>query len=444
VSSPLPIDEALPALHAALASRAVAVLEAPPGAGKTTRVPIALLDAAWLHGARIVMLEPRRLAARAAAQYMARTLGERVGETVGYRVRGETRVSAATRIEVVTEGVLTRLLAHDPTLDGIGAVLFDEFHERSLNADLGLALALQTQALLRPELRLLVMSATLDGDAVARLLADDAGDAPVVRSHGRMFTVHTEYRAPRAQERLEAHVSRVVREAVAAHEGDVLVFLPGAREIRRTGELLGALTDPRGTPVQVHELFGMLALGAQDAAIAPAPAGTRKVVLSTAIAETSLTIEGVRVVVDAGRARVPRFDARMGLTKLDTVRVSRAGADQRRGRAGRVAPGTCYRLWDAHEDAMLVPRTRPEILDADLAPLALELADAGIADAAGSTCPPRADSRRRARCSAGSARSTPRGASCRTAARCSRCRCIRGSPTCCCSPSATDWARWAP
>ncbi len=379
----LPIDDVLPALHDALATRAVAVLEAPPGAGKTTRVPLALLDAAWLGNARVLMLEPRRLAARAAAQYMARTLGEPVGATVGYRVRGESRVSARTRVEIVTEGMLTRLIAADPTLDGIGAVLFDEYHERSLAADLGLALTLHTQALLRPELRVLVMSATLDGDAVARLLADAHGAAPVIRSHGRLFPVTTHHRAPRPQERIEAQVSRVTREALAAHDGDVLVFLPGAREIRRTAELLrpaaDAMTDPR---VLVHELFGMMSLAAQDAAIAPAPADTRKVVLSTAIAETSLTIEGVRVVVDAGRARLPRFDARIGLSRLDTVRASRAAADQRRGRAGRVAPGVCYRLWDEHEEAMLPPRTRPEILDADLAPLALELADAGVHDAA--------------------------------------------------------------
>ncbi len=375
----LPIDEVLPALHLALAARSVAVLEAPPGAGKTTRVPPSLLPAPWLDGQRVLLLEPRRLAARAAAQFMARTLGESVGGTVGYRVRGESRVSPGTRIEVITEGILTRQLAHDPTLDGVGAVLFDEFHERSLAADLGLALTLQTQSLLRPALRVLVMSATLDGDAVARLLADSAGDAPIVRSTGRMFPVHTHHRPPRPQERLEAHVSRVVREAVAAHDGDLLVFLPGAREIRRVGESLASLeTAVESSRVRVHELFGMLSLSAQDAAIAAAPNGERKIVLATAIAETSLTIEGVRVVVDAGRARIPRFDARVGLTRLDTVRVSQAAADQRRGRAGRVAAGTCYRLWDQHEDAMLLPRSRPEILDADLAPLALELADAGV------------------------------------------------------------------
>ncbi len=377
----LPIDDVLPALLAALDARAVAVLEAPPGAGKTTRVPLAVLDAPWLAGARVLMLEPRRLAARAAATFMSRLLGESVGGTVGYRVRGESRVSARTRVEIVTEGVLTRLIAADPTLDGIGAVLFDEFHERSLAADLGLALTLHTQALLRPELRVLVMSATLDGDAVSRLLADGSGVAPVIRSHGRMFPVVTHYRAARDRERIEAHVARVVREALHDHDGDVLVFLPGAREIHRTAELLAPIVA--SAPSQrtvVHELFGMLSLGAQDAAVAPAPPGERKVVLSTSIAETSLTIEGVRVVVDAGRARLPRFDPRVGLSRLETVRASRAAVNQRRGRAGRVAPGVCYRLWDAHEEAMLPPRTRPEMLDADLAPLALELADAGVHD----------------------------------------------------------------
>lgn len=380
---PLPITEVLPNLLAALAERSVAVLEAPPGAGKTTRVPPALLACDWLGSQRVLMLEPRRLAARAAAMFMARAFGESVGETVGYRVRGESRVSSRTRIEVITEGILTRQLASDPTLDGVGAVIFDEFHERSLVADLGLALTLQSQALLRPSLRVLVMSATLDGDAVARLLADDRGDAPIIRSAGRMYPVQTHHRPARPQERLEAHVSRVVREVVAAEEGDVLVFLPGAREIRRVGEMLSSLeVPPSGARVRVHELFGMLSLSAQDAAIAPAPPGERKIVLSTSIAETSLTIEGVRVVVDAGRSRLPRFDTRVGLTRLETVRVSRAAADQRRGRAGRVAPGVCYRLWDAHEEAMLPPRTRPEILEADVAPLALELAEAGVAQAA--------------------------------------------------------------
>jgi len=372
----LPIDDALPALRSALRQRPVAVLEAPPGAGKTTRVPLALLDEPWMAGQRLVMLEPRRLAARAAAHYMASQLGESVGGTVGYRVRGETRVSGRTRIEVVTEGVLARLLSADATLEGYAAVLFDEFHERSLHADLGLALVLETQQV-RDDLRVLVMSATLDGDAVAQLIADAQGPAPMVRSSGRMFPVETHHRAPRADERLEAATSRVVREALEAHEGDVLVFLPGMGEQRRVEErLVGAVPST----VRVHVLHGSMPLAEQDAALAASPPGTRKVVLSTSVAETSLTVEGVRVVVDAGLSRVPRYDASAGLTRLHTVRVSRASADQRRGRAGRVAPGVCYRLWDVHEEYGFLASTRPEMLDADLTGLALELADAGIAD----------------------------------------------------------------
>ncbi len=373
----LPIDDALPALHAALHARSVAVLEAPPGAGKTTRVPLALLEASWLGTQKIVMLEPRRLAARAAAQYMARTLGEQVGGTVGYRVRGETRVSRGTRIEVVTEGVLARLLSADATLDGYGAVLFDEFHERSLHADLGLALVLETQQQLRDDLRVLVMSATLDGDAVAQLIADGMGAAPVVRSSGRMFPITTHHRAPRSDERMEAATGRIVRDALAECEGDVLVFLPGMGEQRRTAERLAGSVPPN---VDVYVLHGSMPLAEQDAALAPAPPGRRKVVLSTSVAETSLTVEGVRVVVDAGWSRIPRYDAVAGFTRLHTVRVSRASADQRRGRAGRTAPGTCYRLWDVHEEHGFLAASRPEIIDADLSSLALELADAGIAD----------------------------------------------------------------
>ncbi|MBI3792628.1 MAG: ATP-dependent helicase HrpB [Gemmatimonadetes bacterium] len=373
---PLPIDEALPALHAALAARTAAVVVAPPGAGKTTRVPLALLDAPWLAGRKVLMLEPRRLAARAAAHRMAHTLGERTGQTVGYRVRGDTSVGARTRIEVVTEGILTRLLLDDPTLDGVGAVLFDEYHERSLVADTGLALALETQAAVREELRLVVMSATLDGAAVAALL----GDAPVIASQGRMFPVAVSYHAPRDGERVEAHASRAVRAALAETEGDVLCFLPGAGEIRRVAENLasGALA----ANVTVHPLHGTMAPGAQDAAIAPSPAGERKVVLATTIAETSLTIEGVRVVIDAGLVRVPRFSPRTGMTRLETVRVSKASAEQRRGRAGRVAPGACRRLWPEHEHAALLDRLPPEITQADLAPLALDLAAAGVQDPA--------------------------------------------------------------
>ncbi|WP_461414204.1 ATP-dependent helicase HrpB [Gemmatimonas sp.] len=372
----LPIDAALPELAAALSARQVAVLEAPPGAGKTTRVPLALLDAKWMAGQKLVMLEPRRLAARAAAHYMAKLLGEQVGGTVGYRVRGETRVSKHTRIEVVTEGVLARLLSADATLEGYGAVLFDEFHERSLHADLGLALVLETQQV-RDDLRVLVMSATLDGEAVAALIADADGSAPVVRSSGRMFPIDTMYRPPRLDERIEATTSRVVREALEAQEGDVLVFLPGMGEQRRVEERLAGAVPAN---VRVHVLHGSMPLAEQDAALAAAPTGTRKVVLSTSVAETSLTVEGVRVVVDAGLSRVPRYDASAGLTRLHTMRVSRASADQRRGRAGRVAPGVCYRLWDVHEEHGFLAATRPEILDADLAGLALELADAGIAD----------------------------------------------------------------
>lgn len=379
-STSLPIDDALPALTRALEGNTCAVLEAPPGAGKTTRVPLALLDTSWLTGRRIVMLEPRRLAARTAAHYMARTLGEGVGETVGYRVRGDTKISARTRIEVVTEGVLARLLSADQALDGYGAVLFDEYHERSLHGDLGLALTLETQTHLRPDLRVLVMSATLDGDLVARLLGSANEPAPVVRSDGRMFPVETRHRAPRTDERIDATVARVAREALASDSGDVLVFLPGMGEQRRVADRLSGDSLLESQRAVVHVLHGSLPLAAQDAAIAPAPANSRKIVLATSIAETSLTIEGVRVVVDSGVSRIPRYDARAGLTRLETVKVSRASADQRRGRAGRVAPGVCYRLWDAAHDHALTPRTRPEILDADLSALALELADAGISD----------------------------------------------------------------
>lgn len=351
------------------------VLVAPPGAGKTTRVPLALLDEPWLAGGKLVLLEPRRLAARAAARRLAASLGERVGETVGYRMRNDTVVGRATRLEVVTEGVLTRMLQHDPALSGVGCVLFDEFHERSLHADLGLALTLYSQHAARDDLRIVVMSATLDGDAVARALG-----APALVSEGRAFPVVTHHRPPRERERLAEHVARIARDALAADDGDALVFLPGAAEIARVTERLRSeLDDPR---VDVHPLFGDLAGEAQDAAIAPAPRGRRKVVVATNIAETSLTIEGVRIVVDSGLARAPRFSPRTGMSRLETIRVSRASADQRRGRAGRTAPGVCYRLWPEHDDLQLAPRTVPEILEADLAGLALELAVAGFVNPA--------------------------------------------------------------
>ena len=374
--SVLPIEQILPALRAALATTVSAVLQAPPGAGKTTGVPLALLAEPWLNGRQIVMLEPRRLAARAAARRMAAMLAESVGATVGFRVRGETRVSTTTRIEVVTEGVLTRMLLDDPTLDRVGAVVFDEFHERSLNADFGLALALQTQALLRPELRILVMSATLDGAAVATLLSG----APIVTSAGRIHPVELRYLPSRPGSRVEDAMATAVRGALARDEGSILAFLPGAGEIRRCIAALDRSALPGD--VRLQPLYGDLSPAAQDAAIAPSPPGVRKVVIATSIAETSLTIDGVRIVVDSGVSRVARFSPRTGMSRLETVRVSRSSADQRSGRAGRTAPGVSYRLWALEDDSHLPERARPEILDADLASLALDLAAAGIVDPA--------------------------------------------------------------
>ena len=349
------------------------MLQAAPGAGKTTRVPLSLLSEPWLQGRRILMLEPRRLAARTAARRMATLAGQQVGELVGYRVRHETAVSSATRIEVLTEGILTRLIQADPTLDGVGLVIFDEFHERSIHADLGMALTLHTRALVRSDLRILAMSATLDGGPVAALL----GGVPVLTSPGRAYPVETRYRPRRTGGRLENEVASAVREALSEEPGDVLVFLPGAGEIRRTAELLHEAVS-----ADVVSLHGTLSGEEQDRAIRPSPAGRRKVVLATSIAETSLTIEGVKVVIDAGLSRVPRFEVHSGMARLVTVRVSRASADQRRGRAGRLGPGVCYRLWSAQEDAALLPRSQPEILETDLAPLALELAVAGVASPA--------------------------------------------------------------
>ncbi|HET9134355.1 MAG TPA: ATP-dependent helicase HrpB, partial [Gemmatimonadales bacterium] len=371
----LPIDAVLPDVVAALATHRRAVLEAPPGAGKTTGVPLALLDAPWLADRQILLLEPRRLAARAAARRMASLRGERVGETIGFAVRGETAVGPRTRVLVVTEGVLTRRLQDDPALDGVGAVLFDEFHERSLIADTGLALVLGATSVLRDDLAVLVMSATLDGARVAALL----GDAPRITSAGRAFPVTTRFAPPRPDARLEDHVARTVREALADESGSILVFLPGAGEIRRVEERLAGTLPSK---VDLYPLHGSLPPAQQDAAIAPSPPGRRKVVLATNVAETSLTIDGVRVVVDSGFARVPRFSPRTGMTRLETVRVTRASADQRRGRAGRTEPGVCIRCWHAAEDAGLLPDARAEILDADLAPLVLDLAAAGFTDPA--------------------------------------------------------------
>jgi ATP-dependent helicase HrpB len=371
----LPINEALPALMEALAASTAVLLDAPPGAGKSTIVPIVLLESAWLKAQKILMLEPRRVAARAVANRMAALLGEPVGHTVGYRTRLETRVGRETRIEVVTEGILTRMLQDDSSLPGVGCVIFDEFHERSLNADLGLALCIESQQNLREDLRLLVMSATLDLAPLARLLTD----APIVSAQGRSFGVTTHYIPRRNEIHLELQVSQVVRAALHAHDGDVLCFLPGAAEIRRVQRNLEESGLERGT--RVMPLYGELEGAQQDAALAPAIAGQRKVVLATSIAETSLTIEGIKVVVDSGLRRYSQFDPATGMSQLMTGKVSQAAADQRRGRAGRLSAGDCYRLWSEGTHASLSPQTPPEILHADLAPLALELACWGAVNA---------------------------------------------------------------
>ncbi|HEV2557524.1 MAG TPA: ATP-dependent helicase HrpB [Microvirga sp.] len=374
--SSLPIDAVLDDLASSLRARPNAVLVAPPGAGKTTRVPLALLDEPWVEGRKIIVLEPRRLAARAAAERMASTLGEAVGNTVGLRVRLGSRISSRTRIEVVTEGVFARMILDDPELSGVAAVLFDEFHERSLDADLGLALAIDAQGGLREDLRLLVMSATLDGARVSRLLAD----APVVQSEGRAYPVETRYLGRDPNRRIEEQVAEACNCALRAEPGSVLVFLPGQGEIRRVETLLRErIADP---VVDIAPLYGALDRGEQDLAVSPAKPGRRKVVLATSIAETSLTIEGVRVVIDSGLARVPVYEPDLGLTRLETVRVSRAAADQRRGRAGRTEPGVCYRLWEEAATGALEPFARPEILSADLSPLILDCAAWGVTDPA--------------------------------------------------------------
>jgi ATP-dependent helicase HrpB len=368
---PLPIDAVLPELRHILETDTACVVHAPPGSGKTTRIPLALLDSPWLGSGKILMLEPRRLAARAAARHMAALLGEKAGQRVGYRTRLDIRVSSATRVEVVTEGILTRMLQHDPELPGYACVIFDEFHERSLQADLGLALCLEIRAALRPDLRLMVMSATLDVEGVAALLAP----CRVLTCPGQCHEVETRYL--RLPERfVEERMARAISLALATETGSILAFLPGAREIRRTEELLGA----PGPGVEIHPLLGALTAAEQDRAIAPPQPGTRKVVLATAIAETSLTIEGVRVVVDSGLARLPRFDPGSGMTALVTEAASLATIAQRRGRAGRTEPGVCLRIWDPADEVSRKPFPAPEILEADLAPLALELALWGAAE----------------------------------------------------------------
>ncbi len=375
--APLPIDDVLDRLAGTMAQASSAVLVAPPGAGKTTRVPLALLDEGWTKGGRIILLEPRRLAARGAAERMARTLGERVGETVGLRVRLGSRIGPRTRIEVVTEGVFTRMILGDPELSGIAAVLFDEFHERSLDADFGLALALDAQAGLREDLRILVMSATLDGARVAALL----GDAPVIASEGRAFPVETRHLPRDPRQRIEDEMTAAILRALAAEPGSVLAFLPGQGEIRRVETRLRERV--RDLAVDIAPLYGAMDQRAQDLAVQPAAPGRRKVVLATSIAETSLTIEGVRVVVDSGLARVPRYEPALGLTRLETVRASRAAVDQRRGRAGRTEPGVCYRLWEEAATGALPAFSTPEILSADLAGLLLDCAAWGVGDPRG-------------------------------------------------------------
>ncbi|SFV37296.1 ATP-dependent helicase HrpB [Hyphomicrobium facile] len=372
-SEPLPIDDVLADIQAALRSSGAAVLVAPPGAGKTTRVPLALLDETWRGNGKILVLEPRRIAARAAAERMAANIGSRLGDKIGLRARLNSKTGPHVAVEVVTEGVFTRMILDDPELSGVAAVLFDEFHERSLDADLGLALALDARSGFRPDLKILVMSATLEAANVAKLL----GDAPIVRSEGRAFPVETRYFGRRAQ-RVEDDVADAVQRAIATDGGSILVFLPGQGEIARVSERLSAHTLP--PEIDVVPLYGGLDPSTQDRAIAPAKNGRRKVVLATSIAETSITIEGVRVVVDSGVARVPRFEPDVGITRLETVRVSRASADQRRGRAGRTAPGVCYRLWEEPETQGLVPFAEPEIRSADLSGLMLDCAEWGASD----------------------------------------------------------------
>jgi ATP-dependent helicase HrpB len=371
-SEPLPIDVVLDDVRAALRSSGAAVLVAAPGAGKTTRVPLALLDEQWRNG-KILVLEPRRIAARAAAERMAANLGSRLGEDIGLRARLNSKTGPRVDIEVVTEGVFTRMILDDPELKGVAAVLFDEFHERSLDADLGLALALDARAALRPDLKILVMSATLETANVSKLL----GDAPIIKSEGRAFPIETRYLGRRAQ-RIEDDVVDTVQWTIANDDGSILVFLPGQGEIARVAERLGARALPPN--IDLVPLYGGLDPATQDRAISPAKPGRRKIVLATSIAETSITIEGVRVVIDSGVARVPRYEPDVGITRLETVRVSRASADQRRGRAGRTAPGICYRLWDEPETQGLVPFAEPEIRSADLSGLLLDCAEWGASD----------------------------------------------------------------
>lgn len=369
---PLPIDAVIDELKARLIASPHVVLIAPPGAGKSTRVPLALLDEPWLEGKRILMLEPRRLAARGSARYMSNMRNEQVGQTVGYRVRLDSKVSKQTRIEVITEGILTRMLQDDPSLDGVGLVIFDEYHERSIHADLGLALCLHAQSIFRDDLKLLIMSATMDAKSVASMM----NDAPIVQSEGIHYPVETHYLSKPTKQSIEQAVCHTIIQALKEHIGDIIVFLPGISEIRRVAHTLGAISLGEG--VRIMTLHSSLTQEEQDIAIAPSLAGVRKIVLSSSIAETSLTVEGVHIVIDSGLMRVPRFSPRSGLTRLETIPVSQASADQRRGRAGRTGSGICYRMWTEQEGRQLAPYHVPEIMEADLIPLALELAAWGI------------------------------------------------------------------
>ena len=372
MSTLYPVLEILPALKEQLSEKNIVILQAPPGAGKSTVLPLELLNEPWLDGKKMIMLEPRRLAARSVANRMATLNNENVGETIGYRIRFETKVTSRTRIEVVTEGILTRMIQNDNTLEGVGLIIFDEFHERSLQADLALALSLQLQKILRDDLRILIMSATLDGALLSSLL----GNAPVISTSGKQFPVKHHYYNFDPEARIHVRMARAIRKALTENTGDILAFLPGAGEISRTQTLL----ETENIGAAIYALYGDLPMKRQQEAILPLPDGRRKVVLATSIAETSLTIEGITVVIDCGYSRVPRFDPRSGLTRLETIRVTKDAADQRSGRAGRLGPGVCYRLWSEGSNASLVLHRSPEILDADLAPLMLELSQWGISD----------------------------------------------------------------
>jgi ATP-dependent helicase HrpB len=367
-----PVLEILTPLKQQLSEKNIVILQAPPGAGKSTVLPLELVNEPWLDGKKMIMLEPRRLAARSVANRMATLKNENVGETIGYRIRFETKVTSRTRIEVVTEGILTRMIQNDNTLEGVGLIIFDEFHERSLQADLALALCLQLQKILRDDLRILIMSATLDGALLSALL----GNAPVISTSGKQFPVKHHYYNFDPEARIHVRMARAVRKALTENTGDILAFLPGAGEISRTQTLL----ETENIGAAIYALYGDLPMKKQQEAILPLPDGRRKVVLATSIAETSLTIEGITVVIDCGYSRVPRFDPRSGLTRLETIRVTKDAADQRSGRAGRLGPGVCYRLWSEGSNASLVLHRSPEILDADLAPLMLELSQWGVSD----------------------------------------------------------------